>query len=587
MIMKPVLPNILRRPDLALLCCALTLSAPAFADERESVEAVRQTTLNLIDALVESGVLTREKADALIRTAQEKAAAQVAAQPARAAADGARVAAQDGRPTTTPDGKPILRVPYVPKSVRDQIMADLRGEVMDQARAERWGIPDAPSWMSRIKIEGDLRLRYQSDSPSKNNTPAAAYAIADVNNTNGISRAPDFASYAVNDAGDLLPTANTTESINRERLRFRLGMTAQVTDTVSVGVRLATGSATDRVSTNQTLGQNFNKYQFYVDRAFVRFEPTKWLSLQGGRIPNPWFGTEMVWNENLNFEGFSATVRTPDASDGFRPFATVGYFPLREETSTRDSRSIFGAQIGADYEMNANTRFKVGLAYYRYNNIEGQSDPDYTVLVDGISVGTNYGRYEYPVGLRQRGNTVFETNPLLGFASSVIRPTWGLAYEFRPVVLTASAVFTHFAPFNLMLTAEYANNTAFSASDFRSRADQAFYAGVNPGGRRDGYNLKLTVGALEMANAGDWQANFNYRYVGSDAVLDAFTDSDLGLGGTNLRGFSVGFQYGLYRNTSVGLRYLSAQNIDTTINSNFPTASYKVDSLQGDLNVRF
>lgn len=579
--MKQVSRKRFARPVLLALACALAFSASAHADDRESVEAVRQTTLNLIDALVESGVLTRDKADALIRAARDKAAAQAAVQPQQKDADAAR-------PATTADGKPVLRIPYVPQSVRDLIRDEVKGEVIAQARAERWGVPDAPSWMSRIKIDGDLRLRYQRDRPSGNNTSPATYALADVTNANGISRAPDFASFAVNDAGDLLPTGNTTESVTRERLRLRLGMTAQVTDLVGVGLRLATGSATDRVSTNQTLGQNFNKYQFFVDRAYLRFDPAKWVSIQGGRIPNPWFGTEMVWNENLNFEGASATFRRPDAEDGFAPFLTLGYFPLREDSPpSRNSRSIWGAQIGADFEMNANTRFKFGLAYYRYNNIEGHSDSDYTTLASGISVGSSYGRYEYPIGLRQRGNTVFETNPLINFPNNVIRPTWGLAYEFRPVVLTASAVFTHFRPFNLMLTAEYANNTAFSESDFHRRADPAFYSGVNPGGRRDGYNLKLAVGALEVLNAGDWQAQFNYRRLGSDAVLDAFTDSDLGLGGTNLRGFSVGFLYGLYRNTSVGLRYLSAENIDSTINSNFPTASYKVDSLQGDINVRF
>ena len=150
-------------------------------------------------------------------------------------------------------------------------------------------------------------------------------------------------------------------------------------------------------------------------------------------------------------------------------------------------------------------------------------------------------------------------------------------------MLTASAQFTHFSPFNLLLSAEYAYNTAFSESDFRKRSNY----NLNPGGRRDGYNLKLAVGATEVRDMGDWQAQFAYRHVGSDAVLDAFTDSDLGLGGTNLRGFTVGFQYGLYRNTTVGVRYMSAQNIDTTINSSFPTASYKVNTLQVDFNVRF
>ena len=32
---------------------------------------------------------------------------------------------------------------------------------------------------------------------------------------------------------------------------------------------------------------------------------------------------------------------------------------------------------------------------------------------------------------------------------------------------------------------------------------------------------------------------------------------------------------------------MSAQNIDTTLNSAFPTASYKVNTLQVDFNVRF
>ena len=100
------------------------------------------------------------------------------------------------------------------------------------------------------------------------------------------------------------------------------------------------------------------------------------------------------------------------------------------------------------------------------------------------------------MGLRQRGNTVFETNPLLTVGSGVdlIRPTWGLAYDFRPLVLTASAQFTHFSPFNLLLSAEYAYNTAFSESDFRKRSNY----NLNPGGRRDGYNLKLAVGATDV-----------------------------------------------------------------------------------------
>lgn len=569
--MKTSFPNF--RPVVSTLALSLACAMPAQADERESLESLRQTTQALIDALVEQGVLSRDKADALVRAAREKAQSAAAASP---------------KPNVTPEGKPVLRVPYVPESVRAQIRDEVKDEIVAQARAERWGVPNAPSWTNRIKIDGDLRLRHQQDSPSGSNTSAGTYAVAEIRNDNGISRSPDFASYAVNDASDILPTANTTESRSRQRLRMRLGLTAKVTDEVGVGVRLATGSATDRVSTNQTLGQNFNKYELYVDRAFVRLDPAEWVSIQGGRIPNPWFATEMTWNENLNFEGFATSFRRPVVDDGFAPFATLGYFPLRESTPPgRNSRSLWGAQVGASMELDSRTRVKFGLAYYSYNNIEGRSDTDYTLLSNGISVGQQYGRYEYPVGLRQRGNTVFETNPLINFTNDTIKPTWGLAYQFKPLVLTATAEFTHFSPFNVMLAAEYANNTAFSASDFRKRAGSTYYKNVDPGGSREGYQFKFAVGATEVRELHDWQVQFAYRRVGSDAVLDAFTDSDLGLGGTNLRGYSLGVTYGVDRNSTLGVRYMAAENIDSTINSNYPTASYKVNTLQVDFNVRF
>lgn len=565
--------SFLTRPVLGTLALAVACTLPAHADERASLENLRQTTQALIDALVEQGVLSREKADALVRAAEAKAAAAATAAP---------------KPSTTPEGKPVLRVPYVPESVRAQIRDEVKEEIVAQAKAERWGVPNAPSWTNRIKIEGDLRLRHQSDNPSGNNTRALDYTLAEVKNSGGISRSPDFASYAVNDARDILPSANTTESRSRERLRLRLGLTAKVTDEVGVGLRLATGSATDRVSTNQTLGQSFNKYQLFVDRAFVRIDPAPWVSFQGGRIPNPWFSTEMTWSDNLNFEGFATTFRRPVVDDGFAPFLTLGYFPLRESTPpTRNSRSLWGGQMGASLELDSRTRMKFGVAYYHYQNLEGRSDPDYTVLSNGISVGLRYGRYEYPVGLRQRGNTVFETNPLLNFNNDVIKPTWGLAYKFRPLVLTASAEFTHFSPFNVMLAAEYANNTGFSASDFRKRAGNTFYKDVNPGGRREGYQFKVAIGSLDVREVHDWQVQFGYRHVGSDAVLDAFTDSDLGQGGTNLRGYTLGLTYGVDANSTMGVRYMAAQNIDSTINSNFPNASYKVNTLMVDFNVRF
>lgn len=555
-------------PTLTALSLAVAASV-AKADERESLEALRQTTLGLINALVDKGVLTREVADGMLKQAQTKTVDATAAN------------------APTASAKPVQRVPYVSEAMKTQIRNEVKEEVLTQARAERWGVPNAtPSWVDRIKIDGDFRFRYQQDSPSSDNLPASYY-VESVLGRDGTIRAPDFGTYTSTG----LVTTSTNEGRDRERLRLRLGLTAKVTDEVGVGVRLATGNDSDRVSTNQTLGQGFNKYPLLVDRAFVRVDPTEWLSVQAGRLPNPWFSTDMIWSENLNFEGVAATTRWVKPEATFEPFATMGAFPLREDSPpTRDGRWLYGAQIGAAWSPALRTKLKFGLAYYGYKNIEGRADNDFngTTLTPGVS----YGQYEYSKGLRQKGNTLFETNASLDTSLTQAR-NWGLAYKFRPVALTASAELTHFSPYSLLLSAEYVKNTAFDVNDFQRRSGLV----GDPGGKDDGYQFRMAFGASDVREAGQWQASATYRHLGSDAVLDAFTDSDLGLGGTNVQGYTLAFNYGLFRNTTLGVRYLASSTIDTPLNQTVVTsgaetidygkAKFKVNSFQVDFNVRF
>jgi hypothetical protein len=102
-----------------------------------------------------------------------------------------------------------------------------------------------------------------------------------------------------------------------------------------------------------------------------------------------------------------------------------------------------------------------------------------------------------------------------------------------------------------------------------------------------GVNTRIVVGAQEVRNAGDLQLSVAYRWLGSDAVPDAFVDSDLGGGGTNVRGFAAGVNYGLYRDTQLGVRYLSASTISSPTVQPKLRDRYSLDTLQVDLNVRF
>lgn len=525
----------------------LAAGQPALADDRESLETLRETTLNLIDALVEQGIFSREKADAMVKAAQAKAA---------------KTATRE-----KPKGSAPVRVQYVPETVKNEIRDQLRQEVLAQAKAERWAEPNAvPSWLDRIKWEGDIRVRYQPEFYDKSNATPAQYLgyVADSNPNRAAGSTPGFTSLS----------SNTTEDRDRFRLRARLGMLAKVSDDWSAGIRLATGNSTDRVSTNQTMGQDFNKYQLMLDRAFIKYDPAEWLSVSGGRIPNPWLSTDLVWDEDLNFEGFAATVKPSFAGGDFRPFLTVGAFPLREDgPPSKSSRWLRGVQAGAKWQFAANTRLNLGAALYDYDNLHGRVEDDSTYLAGNGA----YGQYEYGSSLRQKGNTLFRTNASLGSADLAI---WGLASKFRPVNLTASLDLAHFDPVHVVLTADYVKNIAFDRGEISRRI------GVDlTDGKDYGYLFKLAVGMPKLEKRHDWQTSFAYRYLGSDATVDAFTDSDFGLGGTNLKGYQLGMNYAMDQNAWLSLRWMSAESIESFA----PGTNYRfgVDLLQADVNVRF
>lgn len=551
----------------ALFATAWTMVPAAHANgERESLEVLRQTTLNLINVLVEQGVMTREKADAVVKAAEQKAAATVAEQ--------AKQSAQNGQVVTTGE-KGRVRVSFIPDSIKNEIREQIRQEVVAQAKTERWGEPNAlPDWIDRIKWEGDIRLRSQSEMMDESNATAQVYRNVETNRAPGdMTRAADFGT--ANNTG--IANANTLNDRERLRLRLRLGMTAKVNNEVTAGVRMVTGSVTDRVSTNQNLGSNFNKYALNLDRAYLKYEPNEWLSISGGLIPNPWFGTDLVWDEDLNFEGVAATLGKRLGPDAFKPFATLGYFPLRTDNPpSGDARWLAGLQGGFEWSLSSRSRLKFGAAYYQYKNIEGRAETN-TAFFDSA----DYGQYGYESALRQKGNTLFRTNASGDAGASI----WGLVSQFKPLNLTAVLDLAHMDPLHLVLTADYVKNLGFDKNEIMQRT--GLTAAQLGSGKDTGALLKLQYGYPRVVAPHDWNVSVAYRYLGSDAVLDAFADSDFGLGGTNNKGYILGFNYGIERNTTLGVRWLSSNSIDSMIPNSPSNRPYGLDLLQVDVSSRF
>lgn len=526
---------------------AMAIGMPAgaaHAGERESLEQLRATTVNLINLLVQEGVLSKDKADALLKQAAQDAARSTAGKVADAGDDD--------------KGDGTVRVQYVPEHVKNQLREEIKEEVMAKAQSEGWAYPNSiPDWLNRIEWTGDLRIREQLDKfPSNNALPA----VLGLEGTN------------VN---------NSTEDRNRWRLRARLGANLKISDHVSGGISLLSGTPDNRVTPDQTLAMNngsgSGKFNFALDRAFLKYDATPWLSATAGRFASPWFSTDLVWDPDIAFDGVVAAMK-PKLSDHLTGFLTLGAFPIQEieksNTVLDSSKWLYGGQAGIDWAFAGQSSLKLGAAYYDFTNVQGKpttiagGDVNNKTAITTISTSGAYSDLVF----HQKGNTLAD----ISFDTSTGTQFFGLASQFREVDLTAALDIANFSPVHVVLTGDYVKNVGFDKNEIINK----FGANVlGPIGGNTGWMAKLMVGHPQTYKLNDWNAFVAYKRLESNAVMDAFADSDFHLGGTNTKGYIVGANYGIDKNTWVTLRWFSADQIVGS-----PLA---IDVLMLDLNARF
>ena len=66
---------------------------------------------------------------------------------------------------------------------------------------------------------------------------------------------------------------------------------------------------------------------------------------------------------------------------------------------------------------------------------------------------------------------------------------------------------------------------------------------------------------------GEWQVAYQYKYLEADAVWDALTDSDWGLGGTDREGHVVSGTYNVRDWWQLGVKALVTDKISSRANS--------------------
>ena len=335
-----------------------------------------------------------------------------------------------------------------------------------------------PDWAQRIALNGDLRLRNEYRDRT--------------------------------DASDA----------NRQRIRFRLGMQAAVTEQLEVGARMATGSApgdltegSDPVPTNQTLSDTFAKKHFNLDQAYVKYSPTLppealQATVWGGIFENPFVATPFIWDPDLTFGG--AAVQLAYALGPVEPFLNGGIFPIDADGFGTDTPSLWAVQGGiavtpgltTGVEVLDRMRLKTALAYYDYRN-----------TVKNAVINT------------QAGNTAAAED----------------FNELNPSVELAS---TAFGGTPIALWTDWVHNTAAPAQA------NGFQVGMRLGKATVPWDLRQ-----------GWELGYFYERLGADAAFDAFVDSDFGGGGTNHQGHVWYLTLAALRHSTIGLKYFHVEEV--------------------------
>jgi len=327
--------------------------------------------------------------------------------------------------------------------------------------------------------------------------------------------------------------------------------------------------------------------------------PDEDLTVSLGRFDNPFFSTNMIWADDLGFDGLATQGRTSFGSEDLTMFFTLGAFPVfntdlnfasnQPAKFKSNDKWLYAGQLGVNFDLGKSFNAKIGAAYYLFRNVEGKVSTPFLPLTSSDAGDTDATRPAFA----QKGNTYIALRDITPDATLNNNGTtnqwqyFGLATPFHEMAVTTQFEYNHSETFQVALSGEYVKNLAFNREAIIASGPAHLPGPVNNnatngttfGGGNTAWIFNLKLGAPTLQKRWDWGLNFGYRKVETDALIDGFCDSDFGGGGTNVKGFTFGGNLALAKGVWVGVRWLSASEVTG------PT--FKNDVLQVDFNGKF
>jgi hypothetical protein len=315
------------------------------------------------------------------------------------------------------------------------------------------------SWADRIKIKGDMRYRYETIDEENQKTR------------------------------------------DRNRIRARAAIIAQLQDNVEVGLGFASGGD-DPVSTNQTLGGGGSTKDLRLDLAYFNWAATDSLNVIGGKFKNIWYRPQkhgLIWDGDYNPEGISATFK-----QGSFFVSAMGTW-LESDTKKSNDEFTWGAQTGFKGKLGG-ASLVAGVGYY---DIETAGETPFHGDPDDFF-----------------GNSFTCTDPVNNLDCAYV-------YDYKEIEGFFDASM-NIGDMPVSLFADYVVN------DDADEYDTGYAVGLKLGKAKD---------------KGSWQVAYIWQDLEADAVLGLLTDSDFGGGGTDAKGHVFKGAYAVNKKWQLKLTY--------------------------------
>lgn len=371
----------------------------------------------------------------------------------------------------------------------DQEAVDVKTELMRENAATPAGKVNLSSSTTEFRIGGDLRVRYEYRE--------------------GATSAGDH------------------QERNRYRYRFRAGFTGKVTDDFFYGFRLETSSGNR--SSNVTMGDDGgpwgkNNDGTYIGQIYVGWQPSSNTTVIAGRMPNPLVTTGLVWDGDINPEGFAEQFKFSSGDVGY--FVNLGQFVY----GTAGSQNVFGSaatnsdayllawQAGAKVPFSGGTSLQVAPVLYTYVNQKQSTNPS-----------PFRGAFS-PTSMASINNLFVVEIPI--------------EYNF-PIGEKPGKVFADFA------------------YNFEGKDRARKFGRPDMDGENNAYQIGFQYG--KAAKRGDWDAKLFYQATGAFALDNNLVDSDLFDGRTNMKGIVLQGNYALGSATQLSITVANARRKDGSL----------------------